>query len=271
MKLIQDITSSVWMLADSSVQGLLPLFNSLVRGETVDFSMHSVHSEMSAFEDANIKTDKKVLVIPIHGVIMKYDYCGDMGMVTFESILQQLKSDESIGAIVLDIDSGGGQAAYLEHVATAMRELRDIKPVLVHVSGYCASAAYYIASQSTKIFCSSILDHVGSIGTMCTLNKKNPNSTEGYEAVQFYASGSVDKNIEYREAVEGNPTKIIADLDKYNAEFISNVKKGRPDIDPEAFTGVLVYSDKAIEMNLIDGIKRLDDVIKEAFSLIQQP
>lgn len=269
MKLIQDITSSVWMLADSSVQGLLPLFNSLMRGEKVDFSMHSVHSDMTAFEDANIKTDKKVLVIPIHGVIMKYDYCGDMGMVSFESILHQLKKDDSIGAIVLDIDSGGGQATYLDHVALAMRELRDVKPVLVHVSGMCASAAYYIASQATKIYSSSILDEVGSIGTMCTLNKKNPNSSEGYEAVQFYASASVNKNIEYREAVEGNPTKLIASLDKYNAEFLANVQLGRPDLDPEAFTGVCVYSDQAIQMNLIDGIKRLDDVIKEAFSLIQ--
>ena len=269
MKLIQDITSSVWMLADSSVQGLLPLFNSLVRGEKVDFSMHSVHSEMSAYEDANIKSQKQVLVIPIHGVIMKYDYCGDMGMMTFESILRELKTNEEIGAVVLDIDSGGGQATYLDHVAPAMRELRDIKPVLVHVSGMCASAAYYIASQATKIYTSSILDEVGSIGTMCTLNKKNPNSTDGYEAVQFYASASVNKNIEYREATEGNPTKLIANLDKYNVEFISNVKQGRPEIDPEAFTGVCVYSDKAIEMNLIDGIKRLDEVIKEAFSLIQ--
>lgn len=270
MNIIRDIINSTWMLHANEAEGLRPLFNSLISGEQVDLSMHAVVSSMTAYSsgDQN-KTKKQVLVIPISGVIMKYDYCGDMGMMTFESILKQCKDDDNIGAVVLDIDSGGGQATYLDHVATAMRELRDVKPVLVHVHGLCASAAYYIASQATKIYVSSMLDEVGSIGTMCGLTRNNENSTAQYTVEYFYASASVNKNEAYRDAQNGKPDKMIENLDKYNNEFLSNVKTGRPTISPEALTGVCVYADRAMELNLIDGIKRLDQVIAEAFSLIK--
>lgn len=248
------------------------MFNSLMRGEKVDFSMFSVVSEISSYAINSSSTQpeiqKEVVVIPIHGVIMKYDYCGDMGMLTFEGILKEIKSNDRIGAVVLDIDSGGGQATYLDHVASAIRELNEVKPVLTHFSGMCCSAAYYIASQSREIFASSILDKVGSIGTMCSLYKNNQNSTAEFEIVSYYASASVNKNISYRDAEAGKPEKMIQCLDKYNTEFIANVKVTRPDIDSEAFTGVDVYADKAIKLGMIDGMKRLDEVIQYAFSLI---
>ncbi len=270
MNIIRDIISSIWMLHAAEADGLQPLFNTLIRGEKVDLSQHAVVASMTAYNSSDQnKTKKQVLVIPISGVIMKYDYCGDMGMMSFESILKDLKNDDNVGAVVLDIDSGGGQATYLDHVATAMRELRDVKPVLVHVHGMCASAAYYIASQATKIYVSSMLDEVGSIGTMCGLQRNNENSTAQYTVEYFYASASVNKNEAYRDAQNGKPEKMIQNLDKYNVEFMANVKIGRPQISDEALSGVCVYADRALELNLIDGIKRIDEVITEAFSLIK--
>lgn len=270
MNIIRDIISSTWMLHANEAEGLRPLFNALIQGEKVDLSMHAVTSQLTQYtQETATKQKKQVMVIPISGVIMKYDYCGDMGMMSFESILKELKGDDNVGAVVLDIDSGGGQATYMDHVATAMRELRDVKPVLVHVHGMCASAAYYIASQATKIYVSSPLDEVGSIGTLCGLTKNNENSTAQYTVEYYYASASVNKNDASREAQNGKPEKLIKNLDKYNTEFIANVKLGRPNLNPEAFTGVCVYADRAMELNLIDGIKRIDEVIAEAFSLIK--
>lgn len=258
------------MLSPESAASLLPVVNGFLQGHQTDFKAFTVKSEAYGYESTTeADKPKRVLVIPVKGVIMKYDYCWDMGMVTFERLLNQAWQDPEVGAIVLDVDSGGGQATYMDHIALLLRQIREDKPVLTHISGMCASAAYYFAAQSTKIYASSKLDYVGSIGTMCSLWKANENSTQDYVLLDFYASKSSQKNKDYQDAVNGNAKALIATLDKYNEEFHANVRAGRPDIDESCYTGICVLADEAEKLGLIDGIKRLDAVIEEAFTLIK--
>lgn len=242
------------------------MVNAYLNHQAVDFKSLAVKSAVHGYEDP--RQEKKVLVIPVQGVIMKYDYCGDMGMVTFERILNAARRDPSVGAIVFDVDSGGGQATYMDHVAKLIRDIRSEKPVLTHISGVCASAAYYFAAQSTKIYASSTLDHVGSIGTMCSLLKPNENSTDAYVQVDFYATKSTNKNKDYTDALDNKKEALTANLDKYNEEFHANVRAGRPNLDESCYTGICVLADEAEKLGLIDGIKRLDEVVAEAFTLI---
>lgn len=267
MNLYRDILSSVWMLSPESAASLLPVVNGFLKGHSTDFKSFTVKSEAYGYQ--NPTQEQRVVVIPVKGVIMKYDYCWDMGMITFERILNQAWQDPEVGAIVLDVDSGGGQATYMDHVAGLLRQIREDKPVLTHISGVCASAAYYFAAQSTKIYASSKLDYVGSIGTMCSLWKPNENSTSDYVMLDFYATKSTEKNKDYQDAIDGKPQALIASLDKYNEEFHANVRAGRPNLDESCYTGICVLADEAEKLGMIDGIKRLDDVVAEAFSLIK--
>lgn len=272
MNLLRDIVSSVWMLSESEAQTMLPIINQLIAGGNVDLSGYSISNQAYGYTNPEKPESKRVVVIPVIGTIMKYDYCGDMGMISFERILDDLRMDDSIGAVVLDIDSGGGQATYLDHVATAMRALRDTKPVLTHFSSICASAAYYIASQSTKIYASSPTDRVGSAGTMFGLRKPNENTRGEYVLESIYATKSTAKNHAYEEALKGNTDPIQKDLlDPINEAFHNDLQLGRPQLDQSVLDGRDVMASEGIKLGLIDGIKRLDKVISEAFTLIQQP
>jgi protease IV len=270
MNLLHQILSSVWMLSPKEAQSLLPTVQSFLKNQTVDMTSIAVKSAVRGYHQDN-QPDQKVLVIPIIGVIMKYDYCGDMGMTSLERLLNQTRNDSSIGAIVFDIDSGGGQATYMDHIAKLIRDIRSEKPILIHFSNLCCSAAYYLAAQATAIYASSVLDEVGSIGTMCGLYKPNENSTDAYVLENFYATKSTEKNKDYRDAINGDPKALTAGLDRYNQEFHANVRLGRPNLDESCYGGISVFAEEGIKLGLIDGIKRLDEVIDEAFSLITSP
>jgi protease-4 len=84
---------------------------------------------------------------------------------TLTAALDTLADDDSVKAVVLRIDSGGGSALASELIWHAVHELVAKKPVIVSMSDVAASGGYYIASGATRIFA---LDDTltGSIGVV---------------------------------------------------------------------------------------------------------
>ena len=261
------------MIHETDLNGLLPVVNSLLSGSKADFSAFVSNEQprilsKSVYSTSQGEVKKKVSVIPIKSVITKYDYCGEMGMLTFERLLNDLRSDDSIGAVVFDMDTGGGEASYMPHVAAAIRNLKSSKPVLTYFSGYCCSAGYYIASQSDRVYASHRLDTVGSIGTMVSVTVPNGNSQVDW--IRVYATKSTEKNKHWEGLISGKPESYIKEvLDPFNDAFHNDVSTGRPGLPDEVFTGKSVTADEGVNLKLVDGIKSLNEVIEEAFSLIK--
>ncbi len=80
-------------------------------------------------------------------------------------LLEKLKEDDKVKAVVLNISSPGGSTVGGEAMFEAVRELAEVKPVTTSVGTLAASAGYMIASASDHIVArrSSI---VGSIGVL---------------------------------------------------------------------------------------------------------
>src|SRR5947207_9099456 len=84
---------------------------------------------------------------------------------TLVAALRELAGDDSVKAVVLRIDSGGGSAQASELIWRAVAAVKAKKPVIVSMSDVAASGGYYIASGATKIYA---LDDTltGSIGVV---------------------------------------------------------------------------------------------------------
>jgi protease IV len=68
-----------------------------------------------------------------------------------EDALEEARDDESVRAIVLRINSGGGSALASDQVWRAVRAAREKKPVVVSMADAAASGGYYIASAANGI------------------------------------------------------------------------------------------------------------------------
>lgn len=119
------------------------------------------------------------------------------------ALIEEAELDESIKAIMIEVDSYGGSAVAAEEVANALKRAK--KPTVVFVRNAATSAAYWAASGADIIFASALSD-IGSLGiTMSYLDNTQKNNKEGLT----YNSLSTGKFKDY-----GNPDKPLTDEEK---------------------------------------------------------
>lgn len=265
---LRTLISSAWAIDESYAYSLNPIMQKVFSGESVDLSKLINSQSDNKLISANYG-GLNIAVIEIEDVLMREDWCGEMGTESIDNLLKEYAENNSIGGVILAFNSPGGQSEYIENVAKTIAEYP--KPIVSYVSGKCASAAYWMASSSDAIFTSAKTDAVGSIGTMISYYKINPDSIDQprYIQVSVYASRSIDKNKAYEEMVNGEHDRVIKELlDPMNAVFLENVQLGRSSIDVSALTGKMYYSNDAIQLGLIDGTKSFEEVVTYVTEMI---
>lgn len=211
-----------------------------------------------------------VAIIELKGAILKNDYCGSAGTKTKADILRRCYQNPNIVAVVLDVDSGGGEGSACEMMADMIKQAN--KPVVAHIGGYCCSAAYWITSACLEIFVSGKTSVIGSIGAYVTFYDFSKYYKKlGIDVYTLYAPQSTLKNKAYRDMLKGNSEAMLEDLREYTNFFITAVKEQRSNIsaDPRIFKGETFYSEEAIQLNLADKSGSIQDAIKRARQLSQ--
>jgi len=285
-KLFPDIISGVWAIERESAEGYLPFVINILKGTSVvkesDYSearqksRESVYatSTGTAFQlgrrvaDEDIP-DNSIAIINFKDPITKYDMeCGPEGMLSKIDRMQRADADERIKAVMLDIDTPGGEGYAGLSMVSAIRQMN--KPVIAFINDFATSAGYMIASATDEIFANSELAITGSIGTYIQVaDFRKQLEQEGIVLHEIYAKDSTDKNRDYKEAINYNYDLIRNRASRFNDEFLKTVeagRQGRLTSDREDWgTGKTFYASDAHEMGLIDGIKGFEDTIQYIF------
>ena len=101
-----------------------------------------------------------IAVIEMHGVIGTA-----VKELEYSRLLETVRDNRKIGALVLDIDSPGGSATASDLLYENVRRVAERKPVIAYVRGLGASGGYYIACGANAIIASRAA-LVGSIGVI---------------------------------------------------------------------------------------------------------
>lgn len=180
------------------------------------------------------------------------------GATDFEEIAESVTAaakDPSVRGIFLDIDSPGGTVNGTPECAQAIIEAKAIKPVYAFTSGLMASAAYWLGSQATKVYCtpSSI---VGSIGVIVSfLDVKGALDSMGlkmevFAAGKFKAAGLPGTSLT-DEQRENFKSRVEATYKDFKAAVLSS---GRL-IPDSAMEGQTFYGKEAEKLNLAGVVK----------------
>lgn len=209
-----------------------------------------------------------IAVFQVNGPITKYNgECGEPGSVRFSQWINEMNYRDHIGAMVFVTDTPGGESRAANSFVSAIKDAK--KPTIAYVQGMAASLGIWLTSACDEVYLSDKMDQMGSIGSYCTLfDFKGMFEKEGIKVHEIYAPQSVDKNKDYRDAIEGDYSLIEADLKKHVDHFISFVKTERGDKAAanvkEWQSGKMFYADDAIKIGLADGIRSFDQVISKA-------
>ena len=207
-----------------------------------------------------------VRVIPIDGVMSRDgDYCSH-GTEKMTAWIQEANTDPSVSAIVLKINSGGGDVDGTEQLGQAVRNSK--KPVVAYVTGMAASAAYWVASQATEIIMeTATTSYVGSIGVLAVhVDSSEAMGKQGYKVRIIRADGSEEKAL--FNDIEGLSEEVLADtkarLNTIRATFLDTVKAGRTKVSEAAFSGKMYDGDAAVKMKLADKVGSYETALGRA-------
>jgi protease-4 len=188
-----------------------------------------------------------------------------------ESVVAAMRSafeDSGAQGVVLLINSPGGSPVQAGIIYDEIKRLRTKykKPVYAVVEESCASAAYYIAAATDRIFVDKasivgsigvLMDGFGFVGLMDKLGVERRLLTAGEN------KGFLDP---FSPQTEKHRVFAQAMLDQVHKQFIDAVKAGRGKRlkeTPELFSGLFWSGQQAVEMGLADQLGNVDFVARE--------
>lgn len=210
---------------------------------------------------------------------------GTIGSESFVEMLREVREDDSIKALVVRIDSGGGSAFASEVIRAEISAVRDAgKPVFISMGSVAASGGYWMAAGGDEIWATptTITGSIGVFGAFPTLENTLGNLgiyTDGVGTTELSGSLRVDRALSPKIS-----TIIQLSVDNIYHRFIRLVADAR-NADADAIDRVAqghVWSgNTAKELGLVDHLGGLNDVIAAAAArvdltdysvhLIQQP
>ncbi|CAN5709404.1 signal peptide peptidase SppA [soil metagenome] len=139
--------------------------------------------------------DQKIATIPIEGPILPADssLAGATPTTTPDGLrdaLQQAEEDDSVEAVILEINSPGGGVTASDQMYNLIRDFKDSadKPVVVSMGSVAASGGYYISTAADEIVANATTT-TGSLGVVLPLNDfTNLKDTIGIDR-RFVTSG----------------------------------------------------------------------------------
>lgn len=223
--------------------------------------------------NAKGKVIGRVGTYPIHGTLLAQDTaCGPLGMNTMADHMYQL-ANEDVDAIVLDIQSPGGQVTGTENMAEAIAYLRKEKPTIAYVNGMAASGGYRLAIETDEIMMGGKTAEVGSIGVMLHyLDPTERMKQEGYREVSIVSNYSQEKDrfVLWGDQTDEDIALIQKELlDPLALEFHQAVKARRK-VDESTLTGRMFLAKNAKKLGLADSIGNFHQAIEQAALLARR-
>lgn len=191
-----------------------------------------------------------------------------IGSETFVELLQQVRADSSIRALVVRIDSGGGSAFASEVIRAELQALRaEGTPVFISMGSVAASGGYWMATGGDEIWATptTLTGSIGVFGAVPTFEdslQKLGISTDGLGTTDLAGALRID-----RALTPQAETLIQQSVDNIYSRFVNLVAQARG-MDPmeadRVAQGRVWSADMARELGLVDHLGNLDEVIAAA-------
>ena len=182
------------------------------------------------------------------------------GATSYELLSQDFNKAlqaSDVKALLLDIDSPGGEVNGCSEVVDMIFKSRGVKPIIAYASGSCCSGAYWIASACDKILAADTAV-LGSIGVVSAFEKDDDGKT-----VEIVSSQSPNKRPDVN--TEAGKAKIQARVDELAEVFIAKVARNRGitavDVVKNFGAGDVSVGQHAVRNGLADSLSSFEDII----------
>jgi protease-4 len=235
-----------------------------------DYNRISIFDYTKKMTTTGVSTDSKnqIAIIYAQGEIQSGE--GDVNTIGEGSMrrsLREARRNKDVKAIVLRVDSPGGNALTSDLIWREMELTKKVKPIVVSMGNYAASGGYYIACNANTIFAqkSTITGSIGVFGILPNVTKLASKIGVNTQQIKTHANSApyspfVPLDDKFRAVT-------LEGVEHIYKTFVTHVAEGRKmtfaQVDSIA-QGRVWTGSQAIEIGLVDKIGSLEDAIKEA-------
>jgi protease-4 len=223
----------------------------------------------TVLEEGNMS--KRIAVLTVDGVIQDTGGANSLfGAVGYDhqffmNQLEMIKEDDSIKAVVLQVNSPGGGVVESAQIYDKIIEVQEAgKPFYVSMGSMAASGGYYISAPANKIFVNKET-LTGSIGViMESINYGKLAEKHGIDFVTIKTGPYKDIMSPTRDMTKEERAMLQEMINDSYESFVDIIEKGRGMTESEVKAiadGRIMNGRQAIEVGLADDSGYLEDVI----------
>lgn len=237
--------------------------------------IHYLHYLRASQPMATEQVSKQIALVVVQGEIV--DGRGEFGQAggeTVSRLLEQVRRDNSVAAVVLRVDSPGGSVWASEQIRRGVQALKAAgKPVVASMSSVAASGGYWVSMDADRILAhpSTVTGSIGIFGLIPTIEEPLQRvgiHSDGVGTTSLAGAFRIDRPLSAQvKAI------IQSQIDKGYRDFLDGVSQGRglPMEQVEKLAEGRVWSGQdAQQLGLVDemgGLRRASEIAAELAGL----
>jgi len=211
-----------------------------------------------------------VAIVPVVGLLSaRFDWLAALcGWTTYEGLsctFDEIGEDYRAKAVLLDVESPGGEAAGMLDIADKIIAARAVKPVWAVANSYAFSAAYAIAGSAGRLIVPRLCQ-VGSIGAVCVhLDQTGYDEQMGLKYTAIYSGARKIDGWQHAPLSDEARESMQSRIDYCRDQFAALVgRQGRLTTAEALKTEAEIYHDQpAVDAKLADAVGSFEDALHE--------
>lgn len=269
---LQAFMETPWAILPNRLAVIEEIVMRHVSGEKL--SAEEIEARVHGAVRAEQRQIRSVAVLPLFGVIfpranMVNDISGPGGTSAerFGQNFSKLMADPEVDAIVIDINSPGGQVGGIQELSQKIFDARAAgrKPIIAVANPLTASASYWIGTAADELVVTPS-GEVGSIGVFAVHEDISAALEQEGIKMSIISAGKYKAEAnQYQPLSEEARAAIQADVDGYYNSFVNDVARNRS-VSPDAVRngfgeGRVVSAQDAVKLGMADRIGTLEETV----------
>jgi signal peptide peptidase SppA len=271
---ILDVLYQPWAIAPDRLLEIQAIYAAHLRGESIDIeSVEARIGRQLQNQPQGYEVQDGAALIPLRGVMaprmnLMSQVSGGTSTELFARDVKAALNDPAVKSIVLLVDSPGGAVGGTQAAAAAVMAARGVKPIAAYSDGTMASAAYWVGSAADRVFISSGVDQIGSIGVVAShVDVSQREQALGIKTTEIVAGKYKRVASQYGPLSESGRQSIQDQVDYLYSIFVGDVAAQRgvstEKVMADMADGRIFIGQQAVDAGLVDGVHSLVDVITE--------
>ena len=232
-----------------------------------------IYEYLGLIDNDGKESDNKIAIVNIEGTIMTGEVAyGLAGSDTIVNNIRKATKNDSVKALVLRVNSPGGDVYASELITNALDEFRlSGRPIITSMGDIAASGGVWVTTGSEKIYAENetLTGSIGVYGIIPTLDGIYDWAGISVDGISSTKAGEWDPRFDMPDYVKAT---IQSGIDEVYKRFITKVSENRDMSYEEVHKiakGRIWSGEQALQIGLVDEIGDINDAISYAAEILE--